>query len=94
MSFQRSETIVCSIVIKTAAGVDTNPDTDIYIGIINPVGTAVVAATTDMVNDSVGHYHYDYAPGSTTVLGEYEVTYTLVDGTRTTKQKDTFILEA
>lgn len=94
MSFQRTETIICSIVITTAAGVATNPDTNIHIGIKNPVGTAVVAATTDMTNDSTGHYHYDYTPAAGTVLGEYEITYTLTNAGRTTISKDSFILEA
>jgi uncharacterized protein YfaS (alpha-2-macroglobulin family) len=91
-SFQRAETVVCSILIKTAALVLTDPATSIKIDITNPVGTSVVTATA-MTKDTTGTYHYDYSPASDAVLGTYKVKYTAVDGTRTTIQNDTFSLE-
>ena len=46
-----------------------------------------------MTNDAVGSYHYDFVPGADAILGKYLVRYIAVDGTRTTIETDSFILE-
>jgi hypothetical protein len=91
-SFQRAETVICSITIKNAAATLVDPATSIKIDITNPVSTSVVTAAA-MTKDSVGAYHYDYQPAVDAVLGIYKVKYTAVDGTRTTIQNDSFNLE-
>lgn len=91
-AFQRAETVVCSILVKTTAGVLVDPATSMKIDITNPVGTSVVTATA-MTKDSTGTYHYDYQPASDAVLGTYNVKYTATDGTRITIQRDNFSLE-
>jgi hypothetical protein len=91
-SFQRAETVICSITIKTAALVLTDPATSTKIDITNPIGTSVVTATA-MTRDSAGTFHYDYAPAVDATLGIYKVKYTAIDATRTTIQNDSFSLE-
>jgi hypothetical protein len=91
-TFQRAETVVCSITVATTAGVAANPATSTTITITNPIGTAINTATA-MTNDSVGAYHYDYQPASDAVLGKYTVLYTATDGTRITNLRDYFVLE-
>jgi uncharacterized protein YfaS (alpha-2-macroglobulin family) len=90
--FQRAETVICSAEVKTAAGVLTSPATSMKVAINGPTGASVVAATA-MTLDGVGLYHYDYAPATDALLGTYQVKYTAVDGTRTTIQSDSFVLE-
>ena len=90
--FQKSETVICSILVKTAAGVLTSPATSMTIAITDPVGTTVVS-TAAMTLDAVGTYHYDYLPASTAVLGIYLIRYKATDGTRVTIQDDSFVLE-
>jgi len=91
-NFQRAETVVCSILIKTTAEVLTDPATSIKIDITNSIGTAVVTATA-MTRDSAGTYHYDYQPAADALKGIYHVKYTATDGTRITIQNDSFVLE-
>jgi uncharacterized protein YfaS (alpha-2-macroglobulin family) len=91
-AFQRAETVICTITIKTAAGVLTDPATSIKIDIVNPIGVSAVTATA-MTKDSTGNYHYDYSPTADAVLGPYRIKYTATDGTRVTIQADSFTLE-
>jgi len=91
-TFQRNETVICSITSKTAAGVLTDPITSMTITITNPSGTAVVTAAA-MTKDSTGVYHYDYQPAVDAVLGVYRIRYTATDGARITIQDDDFTLE-
>ena len=90
--FEIGETVICSIEIRNAAGVLVNPATSIKITIENPDGTKVVNDVA-MTNDGVGLDHYDYTSAVTVQVGTYTVWYIAIDGTRTTKQKDTFELE-
>jgi uncharacterized protein YfaS (alpha-2-macroglobulin family) len=91
-TFQRAETVVCSILVKTAAAVLTDPATSTKIVITGPTGASVVTSTA-MTRDSVGAYHYDYQPAVDALKGIYHVKYTAVDGTRITIEDDTFVLE-
>jgi len=90
--FQRAETVICSALVKTTAGVLTTPATSMTITISDPVGTAVIAGA-NMTLDAVGTYHYDFAPAATATLGIYLVRYVATDGTRKTIQDDSFVLE-
>jgi len=92
MRFEIGETIICSIEIKTAAGVLTDPATSIKITIEDPAGVKVVDDVA-MTNDGVGLDHYDYTSAGTAQVGTYTIWYIAIDGARTTKQKDTFELE-
>ncbi len=92
--FQVGETVICSITVKDSSGTAQDPITSMKITInrTNPNWANVLAATAMTDDAGVGAYHYDYSTSSAQV-GEYEIIYTAVDGTRTTIQKDTFILE-
>jgi len=91
MVFQKTETVVCSITVKSS-GTLTSPATSMNIIITDPVGTAVVTST-GMANDSTGVYHYDYTPASTVLRGTYRVQYKATDGARITIQEDEFDIE-
>jgi uncharacterized protein YfaS (alpha-2-macroglobulin family) len=91
MIFQRNETVICSITVKTAAGVLTDPITSVTITITNPAGTAIVTSA-NMTKDSTGTYHYDYNPVVDAALGNYDVHYIATDGSRITIQDDNFSL--
>jgi uncharacterized protein YfaS (alpha-2-macroglobulin family) len=90
--FERAETVICSILVKTTAGVLTNPATSMKIQVTEPSGIIVVTDTA-MTNDTTGTYHYDFVPTVSSQLGLYKVRYTAVDGTRTTIQDDSFYLQ-
>ena len=92
-TFQRGETIVCSITVKDSDGTLTSPATSTKITITDKQGIAVVdnQAMTN-TGDATGYFHYDY--GTTTALrGDYKVRYTATDGTRITIEDDSFHLE-
>ena len=89
---QLGETIVCSITVKDGDTL-TSPATSMKIVVdrIYPAFNNVVSSTA-MVEDSTGTYHYDYqSSGDDT--GGYLVTYTAIDGTKISIEKDTFELE-
>ena len=88
--FDIGETVICSAVVTTAAGVPTSPATSMTIAIHNEQGTEIIAPIA-MTNDSTGVYHYDFA-SSGKKSGVYLITYTATDGTRITISKDKFIL--
>ncbi len=90
-TFERGETIICSIII-TAEGIAVDPATSIKISITDPLFVKVVDDEA-MVKDSTGHYHYDYTSAIDAAEKEYTVEYTAVDSARTTKQRDYFILK-
>lgn len=92
-SFQRAETIICSITVRTAAGVLTDPATSMKIDIINPAGVSVVTDTAMTDDAGAGVFHYDYQPAADAMLGTYHVKYTATDATRITIQTDDFVLE-
>lgn len=91
-TFQRAETVICSILVYNSSDELTDPATSMKIDITNPVGTSVVTATA-MTKDDTGTYHYDYTPAADAMLGKYKVKYTATDSTRVTIQNDSFILE-
>ncbi len=89
-TFDLGETVICSITVKTAAGVLATPATSMTITITNPYGIAVVSAQ-NMTVDGVGLFHYDYTP--TVLRGPYVIAYTATDGTRVTEQADGFVAQ-
>lgn len=92
MAYEIGETIVCSITITDADGTLTDPATSTKITIKDPDGNVVVDDQA-MTNDGVGLYHYDYTSAATVKAGTYTIWYVATDGSRITKQKDTFELE-
>lgn len=88
--FERDETIIIEVDIKTAAGVLTDPDS-IVIYIIDSAGTTKVDGVA-MTKDGVGEYHYDHTPGATDVLGLWKVRFKAVSGTRTSIADTEFYL--
>jgi len=90
--FEIGETIICSIEIRDAAGVLTDPATSIKITIEDPDGDKVVNDVA-MTNDGVGLDHYDYTSAGTVEVGTYTIWYIAIDGARITTQKDSFELE-
>ena len=92
-TFQREETVVCSIVVTDADDTQVDPATSMKITIEDPEGTAVVN-NQDMTNDAVGEYHYDYTSAADAELGRYTITYIATDaGPRVTIQCDKFWIE-
>jgi uncharacterized protein YfaS (alpha-2-macroglobulin family) len=91
-TFQRAETVICSITVKDDSDVLKDPATSMEIDITGPTGASVVSATA-MTPDSEGIFHYDYVPAADAALGIYKVKYTATDGTRVTIQNDSFVLE-
>lgn len=87
--FENGETIICSCSV-TILGALTNPSTSMKITITEKKTSTAVVDGVAMTNDSVGIYHYDYAPAVSANTGIYNVTYVAVNGTRTTKGKDSF----
>lgn len=91
MKFQKTETVVCSITIRSN-GTLTSPITFMNIIITDPVGTEVVPSTA-MDEDDTGLYHKDYTPDSTALRGMYKVEYKATDGDRVTIEEDEFEVE-
>ena len=91
-TFNRGETVICSIEIKDADGNFSDPATSTQITITDPSGTDVVDDQA-MTKDSIGKYHYDYTSSSSAKLGNYLVKYVLTDGSRITIDTETFKLE-
>ena len=89
--YQRTETIILAIDIKTAAGVLTNPSVIPKITVTNPDGSAVVD-NQNMVNVATGQYTYDYTPALAAVLGWHRVRYTVTDSGRVIIEDDGFEL--
>lgn len=92
-NFQRTETVVCEAEVRDLAGALADPSTSMKITVTDPDGTVVVNDLS-MTKDSTGQYHYDYTPGSSTVLGWHLVHYVATDGGRVTVEDDGFTLEA
>jgi hypothetical protein len=90
--FQRGETVVMSLEIKDSAGIYVDPATVPMVKVTDPSGSVLVNDLA-MIKDAVGKYHYDYTPGDTAGLGVYEVRYKAIDGLRTTKLRDSFVVE-
>ena len=91
-SFEIGETVICSTTVKDEDGAlqDVATTMSIVIDKIAP-NTDATLTSTAMSNDGTGLYHYDFNSASETD-GNYRITYVAVDGTRTTKETDTFIL--
>jgi len=90
--FQRGETVVMSLEIKDSAGVYVDPASTPTLKVTDPGGSVVINDLA-MTKDAVGKYHYDYTPGDSAGLGGYTVRYRAVDGPRTTKLRDSFVVE-
>ena len=92
-TFQRNETVICSISVTDSDDAAVNPDTSMKISITDFSGD-VVADAVDMTNDATGSYHYDYNPESDAELGAYKIRYTAVHSSRITIVDDYFTLRA
>jgi len=92
-TFDRTETITCSLTVATSAGAPRDPDTSTKISIADPHNTLVMTAT-DMTNAAVGSYWADYTSAATAVLGTYKIDYVAVNAGRTTIQQASFELIA
>ncbi len=92
-TFQKTETIVCSIIVKDADGTLADPATSMTITIYDPKWTAVVSAQAMTDDAGVGYYHYDYTPSVSVMTGVYEVRYKATDGARISIGTDSFVLE-
>lgn len=93
MKFDKGETVICSITVRNSRKALTDPTTsmNIIIDRIKPNFENIIALTA-MQRDGAGEYHYDFDTSVITSNSTYEVTYIATDGTRITKQKDTFEL--
>lgn len=91
-SFDLGETVICSCLVKNDAGTLVDPATSMKVKIdqTKPQFQSILAETS-MTKDSVGTYHYDFQSASYT-MGDYRVEYIATDGTRITREKDTFNL--
>ena len=92
-NFEVGETVICSITTKDKNGAlqDAATSMNIVIDRLSPNYLADIISSTAMTKDSTGTYHYDFASASK-AEGKYKITYTATDGTRITKQTDTFDL--
>ena len=91
-NFQAGETVICSITVKTSAGVLTSPATSMTITIKDDLNKTVVDDQA-MDPDTTGLYHYDYTIATTAIKGTSKVEYKATDGTRITIGTDTFGVE-
>jgi hypothetical protein len=86
--FESGETVLLRIEVKDAESAAlTSPTTSMQVTVTPPAG-GVPVVDQDMVNDGVGEYHYDYTAPA--LAGVYEVLYVATDGSRVTKQRDSF----
>lgn len=90
--FQQGETVVCSLVVRDSAGNLHDPLTSTQIKITDGRGIDVVP-DTDMLNDGVGLFHYDFTATTAHQIGRYRLRYTTVDTGRTTIVDEHFELE-
>ena len=84
----QGSTAICSLTVTDSTGALVDPATSLKIT-IKPIGGAVIIDGVDMVKDSTGKYHYDFATANRPV-GFYEVTYVAVDNARIASMKDVF----
>lgn len=92
ITFDIGETVICSCEVKDSAGALKDPTTmAIIINRKSPIFANVQASTT-MIKDSTGKYHYDFQTPAMS-LGDYEVVYKATDGTRISIEKDNFKME-
>jgi len=91
--FYLGATVTCWCNSKDADGAYTDPTTlmNIVINRKSPNYEADIVSSTVMTKDSTGKYHYDFATTGKRV-GNYEVVYTAIDGSRITIEKDEFRL--
>jgi len=91
--FDIGETVICSIEVKDDGGILKDPTTSMNIAITKPepIGEEIVASTA-MVKDSTGKYHYDFVSEGK-AAGKYRVKYIATDGSRITIEKEVFVLE-
>lgn len=91
-NFESGETVILQATVKLSVDDSLHdPSTTMRIDILDPSDVAVVTAQ-NMVRDSAGVYHYDYLAPAT--KGPYTVVYTATDGSRVTKQRDSFNVQA
>lgn len=87
--FNRGETVIVSIEVRTSAGVLANPATSMTVTISNPSGTVVVDAAA-MSNDGTGLYHYDYLLAADAPLGRWPVRLKATDASRVSIEDSDF----
>ena len=89
-NYNMGESVICSCDVKNSAGTLVDPATSMNITITQTSPSyAVKITSTAMTKDSTGKYHYD-AQTAGWGTGNYEVEYIATDGSRITRQKDTF----
>lgn len=88
-SFQRGETIICSVEVKNAAGTYIDPATSMKITILDPLGVKQVDDQS-MTKDDVGKYHRDWTSSATASLGTYKSQFKATDGSRISREDETF----
>lgn len=91
--FQRAETIVCELEVRSNAGVLVDPSSLPVLDVVDPDGTSVVTAQ-NMTKDAVGEYYHNYTPVAGAVLGWYTAKFTVADGGLVTIRQDGFSMEA
>lgn len=87
-TYQMGETVICSAIVTNDARTLCDPETSMKIT-IKDSGNGVEVDDVVMVKDNTGTYHYDYTIDG--ARGVYGIIYTAIDGTRITKQLDSFI---
>ena len=89
--YQRGETVICALTIMKAGALH-DPLTSTQITIMDGRG-AVLVNLADMVNDSTGQFHYDFASAVAHSAGRYRARFTTIDSGRTTIIDHSFELE-
>ena len=92
-NFQRAETIVCELEVRSSLGVLVDPSSLPKLDITDPLGVLAVTAQS-MTKTVTGKYYYNYTPVATAALGWYGATFTVTDGGLVTIKQDGFNLEA
>jgi uncharacterized protein YfaS (alpha-2-macroglobulin family) len=88
-SFNRGETAIVSVTIRSSAGTLTTPATSTLITITNPSGVELVSDAA-MIEDSEGLLHYDYQVGASADVGRYTVRIVATDASRVSIEDSDF----
>ena len=92
MDFLIGSTLSCSRTVRGSSGAYVDPATSMQIEVTQLAPLATVISYTDMIRDSLGHYHYDVQTLSF-IPGIYRVRYRAIDGLQVTIKDDYFTLE-
>ncbi len=92
MPYERGETVVISLEVRTSAGVLTDPATSTTIAITDPQGATDVA-TASMTRNYTGEYSYSWATSVGDAVGDYTATFTTTDGSAVSIARQIITLE-